>query len=425
MSWCTNPCQRSARWTTSLRAGLSPLCGTFLFLSNFFPVGPNSVTSAAHTQLDSLCLIQTQSLHGVGFRTTSQISILIAEDQLTRTFLVVCVASAAFYILPPFPFFMGLGISQPAVVPSPTLFPLAHTLRFREALPTAGSHTAPPRRELFFSPLLLSHHPPYRQVNTPKLSPSPSVSLCLCWMPPQDQLFLSVYPGSLMLEDLPYERFKRGWKLFFCLALCFISHCFTDHLSLLTTPTSPKGTPGVAEWLPLCRASSQISLPSHSQSGEHSTAQHSTQAGRQAGKCFTCCFIQNIHKELRAGTQLGKATPPLLLIGWRLVWRQAGRHSNRLSDLLFIYCLARICGNVSDDVETFSEAGNWWLHAKKKKMTLWNGKWLNGYQWGETSTLLKGQLLNTLKHFITFNIFSISLSHTHLPIQNSDWIEAT
>lgn len=183
--------------------------------------------------------------------------------------------------------------------------------------------------------------------------------------------------------------------------------CSPLHQPLLDWPPLSANNPHLSqrhsrcgtEWLPLCRASSQISLHSHSQSGEQSTAEHST-ARRQAGKCFTCCFIQNIHKEPRAGTQLVKATPPLFTIGWWLLWRQAGRHSNRLWDSLFIYFLARICGNVSDDVETFSEAGNWWVQAKKQ-MALWNGKQLNGYQQGDTYTLLKGQLLNTQKHFIT------------------------
>lgn len=280
MSWCTNPSQRSARWTTSLRAGLSPLCGTFLLLSNSLPVGPNSVTSAAHTRLDSVCLIQTQSLHWVGFR-ISHISTRKAKDQLTRTFLVVCVASAAFYILPPFLFFMGLGISQPAVVPSPTLFPLAHTLRFREALPTAGSHTAPPRRELFFSPLLLSHLPPYRQVNTPKLSPSPSVSLCL----------------SVAAEcHLRTNSFSQSIQAAWCWRISLMKdskgaeNCSSALLSAssatasLTTslckqpPPLPKALPVWHRVTPTM-ASLKSDFPSLTQSERR--AEHGTQAGRQ------------------------------------------------------------------------------------------------------------------------------------------------
>lgn len=294
MSWCTNPSQRSARWTTSLRAGLSPLCGTFLLLSNSFPVGPNSVTSAAHTQLDSFCLIQTQSLHWVAFRTTSHISIRIAKDQLTRTFLVDCVASAAFYILPSFPFFMGLGISQPAVVPSPTLFPLAHTLRFREALPTAGSHTAPPRRELFFSPLLLSHLCPYRQVNTPMLNPSPFVSLCLsvaaeCHLR-TNSFSQSIQAAwcwriSLMKDSKGSENCSSA-----LLSASSATASLTTSLSANNPHLSQRHSRCGTEWLPLCRASSQISLHSHSQSGEQSTAQHSTQAGRQANASLAVSF---------------------------------------------------------------------------------------------------------------------------------------
>lgn len=53
---------------------------------------------------------------------------------------------------------------------------------------------------------------------------------------------LSVHPGSLMLEDLPHEIFKRGWKLlsaFSCLALLPSTTAWlTSSLPLQTTPTS-------------------------------------------------------------------------------------------------------------------------------------------------------------------------------------------
>lgn len=196
------------------------------------------------------------------------------------------------------------------------------------------------------------------------LPPSPFVSQSLlapAKCTSQNQLFLSVHPGSLMLEDLPYERFRRARN---CSLPPPVSLSF--HQPLLDWPPLSCKQPPLLQrhsrcgtnWLSLCRASSQISLHSHSQSSEQSRAQH-------VGKCFTCCFIQNIHKELRAGTQHAQATPPLLRIGWWFLWRQAGRHSNRLSDLLFIFCLARICGN-ADDVVTFNEASNWWVQAKKK-----------------------------------------------------------
>lgn len=90
-----------------------------------------------------------------------------------------------------------------------------------------------------------------------------------------------------------------------------------------------------AERPSLFRASGELSPHSHRQSvqgAERSRAQH-------AGKFFTCRFIQNIHKELRAGTQRAKATPPLARIGCWLLWRHACRHGNRLSDyyLFFIW----------------------------------------------------------------------------------------
>lgn len=51
-----------------------------------------------------------------------------------------------------------------------------------------------------------------------------------------------------MLEDLPYKRF-RLLSASVCLAHAppSINHCLTDLLSLQTTPTSPKGTPRVAQ----------------------------------------------------------------------------------------------------------------------------------------------------------------------------------
>lgn len=142
---------------------------------------------------------------------------------------------------------------------------------------------------------------------------------------------------------------SEGLKTALCLLLSCppsINYCLTDLFSLQTTPTSSKGTRGVAQ-SDSHYAKPPVNFPfTCSQSCERCTAQH-------ADKCFICCFIQNIHKELRAGTQRAQATPPLLRIGWWWLWRQAGRHGNSLSDLLYIFCLARICGNVADDVDLF------------------------------------------------------------------------
>lgn len=103
-----------------------------------------------------------------------------------HTYLFCCLCCFCTFYPSPFSlFFTGLGISQPAVVPSPTLCPLAHARRFRGALPTAGSHTAPPRREFLFSTLLLSHLPPGRfrlsseHPDARSLTLFSSVSLCL------------------------------------------------------------------------------------------------------------------------------------------------------------------------------------------------------------------------------------------------------
>lgn len=140
-----------------------------------------------------------------------------------------------------------------------------------------------------------------------------------------------------MLQELYNERF-RGRKLLSCLAFPFINHRLTDLLSLQTTPpTFPKGTPGAAQ-SDSRPSKPRVSVPftcTGSQCRERSAAGHSM----QEGKFFTCRFIQNIHKELRAGTQRAKATPPLLRIGCWLLWRHACRHSNRLSDyyLFFIW----------------------------------------------------------------------------------------
>lgn len=85
-------------------------------------------------------------------------------------------------------------------------------------------------------------------------------------------------------------------------ALCLLLSCSTsthpcliDLLSLQTAPTSSKGTPGVAQ-SDSHYAEPLVRFPLTHTVSAASGAQH-------AGKCFTCCFIQNIHKELRAGTQ--------------------------------------------------------------------------------------------------------------------------
>lgn len=115
-----------------------------------------------------------------------------------------------------------------------------------------------------------------------------------------------------MLDVLSNERF-RGRKLLSCLAFPFINHRLTDLLSLQITPPPPPPPP-IPKALLVQRTVtpcfSELSLHLHGQlvqRAERSRAQH---AGRQAGKFFTCCFIQNIHKERRAGAQRVKATPP-------------------------------------------------------------------------------------------------------------------
>lgn len=85
---------------------------------------------------------------------------------------------------------------------------------------------------------------------------------------------------------------SEGLKTALCLLLfCSVSihHCMTDLLSLQTTPTSSKGTPGVAQSdSPLRRASSQISLhlTQSEQRAEQSRAQHSMQANASLAVSF-------------------------------------------------------------------------------------------------------------------------------------------
>lgn len=127
-----------------------------------------------------LCLFQTRSYTGLGLKQphTQAFTQKKASSHIPSCCLC-CLCT--FYPSPFSPFFTGLGIRQSAVVPSPTLFLLANAPRFRGALPTAGSHTAPPRREFLFSTLLLSHLPPGLsdcQVSTPMLDHSRSFPLC-------------------------------------------------------------------------------------------------------------------------------------------------------------------------------------------------------------------------------------------------------
>lgn len=134
------------------------------------------------------------------------------------------------------------------------------------------------------------------QVNTPMLDHSPSFPLC-----PSVSLSLlnatSVPTLSLSLSrqldvgGSPLWKIQRGWKLLSCLALRFINHCLTDLLSLQTTPTSPKGTPGVAQSdshyaepqvrFPFTRTVRAVSR------AQQSTAQH---AGRQANASLAVSF---------------------------------------------------------------------------------------------------------------------------------------
>lgn len=127
----------------------------------------------------------------------------------------------------PFPqFFTGLGISQPAVVPSPSLFPSAHAPRFRRALPAQVHMQLGQRGKNSFSPAALLVLLSFKC--TPRCSAThpPLLSVFLL-VPPQYQLFLSVHPGSLMLEDLPYERFRRAEN-------CSLLPCAT-----LSPPSTP------------------------------------------------------------------------------------------------------------------------------------------------------------------------------------------
>lgn len=221
----------------------------------------------------------------------------------------------------PFPqFFTGLGISQPAVVPSPSLFPTAHAPRFRRALPAQVHMQLGQRGKNSFSPaallVLLSVK------CTPRCSAThpPLLSVFLL-VPPQCQLFLSVHPGSLMLEDLPYERFRRAenCSLLPCASLSpSINSCLTDLLSLQTTPrlTSPKGTPGVPQ-SDSHYAEPEVRFPfTHTGRAEQSTAQHSTARRQMLHLLF---HSEYTHKELRAGTQRVQATPPPPGIGWWLL----------------------------------------------------------------------------------------------------------
>lgn len=170
----------------------------------------------------------------------------------------------------------------------------------------------------------------------------------------------SLSPGRLMLEDLPYERFRRAENCSLLLSGSPPPPWTTAWLTHLTPQTTPhllsqRHSRWVSEWLSLCWASSQISLHSHSQRDEHSM---------QANASLAVSF--RIYTRSRAGTQQTEATPPHARIGQWPLWRQGGRHSNRLSDLLFIFCLAGICGNVADDIVTFGEVDNRWGEAKRK-----------------------------------------------------------
>lgn len=193
----------------------------------------------------------------------------------------------------------------------------------------------------------------------------PCVSLSLVAPPKcksQNQLFFSQSIQAAWGWRISLMKDSEGLKTALCLLLSFpssINYCLTDLLSSANNPHLSKGTPGVAQ------SDSHYAEPQVSftrQSSERSTAQHSTARRQMLHLLFHSEYTQGAESR-HAAVQ---ATPPLLGIGWWLLWRQAGRHSNRLSDLLFIFCLARICGN-ADDFITFNEAGNWWVQAKKKR----------------------------------------------------------
>ena len=156
-------------------------------------------------------------------------------------------------------------------------------------------------------------------------------------VPPQYQLFLSVHPGSLMLEDLPYERFRRAenCSLLPCASLsppstpAWLTSSLCKQPPHPTPPLSPKGTPGVPQsdshyaepW-------SQISLHLHRQSraeqstARHSTAQHSTARRQMLHLLFHSEYTQGA--ESRHAASVGHASA---VRDWLVVVVTTGRQA--------------------------------------------------------------------------------------------------
>lgn len=137
----------------------------------------------------------------------------------------------------------------------------------------------------------------------------PCVSLSLVAPPKcksQNQLFFLSPSRQLDVGGSPLWKIQKDWKLLSassCLSLPPSTTAWLTSSLLQTTPTSLKA---LLVWhkVTLTMPSLKSALLVRAVSGaQHSTAQH-------AGKCFTYCFIQNIHKERRADTQQCKPHLP-------------------------------------------------------------------------------------------------------------------
>lgn len=163
---------------------------------------------------------------------------------------VGCVDLLLFFVVPPCTSsFTGLGISQPSVVLSGLPFvdscrPADLLLmRHLEILYSKIMH----RKKIFST--LLFHRSPLVLLPV-KCTPLFYHRWCLLKCTPQSQVFLSVHPGRIMLEDLPYELFRRAENCFLPSPVLLCLHqplLDWPPLSANNPHLSPEGTPGVAQ----------------------------------------------------------------------------------------------------------------------------------------------------------------------------------